>query len=170
MAKKASKDTEEVPVSAGKSAPQTESRAMNPLREFDRLLDTFFDRGGMPSRWEHPLWQRFAALEKGMPKVDVIDRDAEVVVRAEVPGFEREELDVSVTDGAVTIKGDHREESKVEEGEYFHSEISRGSFTRTVALPGEIDADKAAASFKNGVLELTLPKHKKANRRKVEVK
>ncbi|MDR9440721.1 MAG: Hsp20/alpha crystallin family protein [Halomonas sp.] len=134
------------------------------------MLDTFFDRGAMPSRWEHPLWQRFAAFERGMPKVDVIDRDAEVVVRAEAPGFEREELDVSVTDGAVTIKGDHREETKEEEGEYFHSEISRGSFTRTVALPGEVDTDKAEATFKNGVLELILPKLKQANRRKVEVK
>ncbi|MCL7940944.1 Hsp20/alpha crystallin family protein [Halomonas sp. ATCH28] len=167
MAKKASKD---VPVSTEKPSQPSESRAMSPFREFERMLDTFFDRGGMPSRWEHPLWQRFAAFEKGMPKVDVIDRDTEVVVRAEVPGFEREELDVSVTDGAVTIKGEHREESKEEEGEYFHSEISQGAFTRTVALPSEIDADKAAASFKNGVLELTLPKRKKANRRKVEVK
>ena len=167
MAKKASKD---VPVSTEKPSQPSESRAMSPFREFERMLDTFFDRGGMPSRWEHPLWQRFAAFEKGMPKVDVIDRDTEVVVRAEVPGFEREELDVSVTDGAVTIKGEHREESKEEEGEYFYSEISQGSFTRTVALPSEIDADKAAASFKNGVLELTLPKRKKANRRKVEVK
>lgn len=143
---------------------------MSPFREFDRLFDSFFDRGWMPSRWEHPLWQRFAAFEKGMPKVDVIDRDAEVVVRAEVPGYEREELDVSVTDGAVTIKGDHREETKEEKGEYFHSEISHGSFARTVALPSEIDADKAEASFKNGVLELTLPKLKQAHRRKLEVK
>ncbi|MDI5935990.1 Hsp20/alpha crystallin family protein [Halomonas kalidii] len=167
MAKKAPKD---VPVSTKKSPQQSESRAMSPFREFDRMLDSFFDRGWMPSRWEHPLWQRFAAFEKGMPKVDVIDRDAEVVVRAEVPGFESKELDVSVTDGAVTIKGDHRDESKEEEGEYFHSEISRASFTRTVALPSEIDAGKAAASFKNGVLELTLPKLKQANRRKVEIK
>ncbi len=66
MAKKASKDTENVPVSTDKSAPQTESRAMSPFREFDRLLDTFFDRGGMPSRWEHPLWQRFAAFKNGV--------------------------------------------------------------------------------------------------------
>lgn len=174
MAKKAvskdTKDTKDVSVSTGKSAPQAEPRAMSPFREFDRMLDSFFDRGWMPSRWEHPLWQQFAAFEKGVPKIDVIDRDAEVVIRAEVPGFEREELDVSVTDGAVTIKGDHREESKEEEGDYFHSEISRGSFTRTVALPSEIDADKADASFKNGVLELTLPKLKQASRRKVEVK
>lgn len=167
MAKKAPK---EVPVSTESSAQPSESRGMNPFREFDRMLESFFDRGRMPSRWEHPLWERFAAFEKGMPKVDVIDRDAEVVVRAEAPGFEREELDVSVTDGAVTIKGDHREERKEEEGEYFRSEISHGSFTRTVALPGEVDTDKAEASFKNGVLELTLPKLKRANRRKVEVK
>lgn len=167
MAKKASKD---VSVSPESSVQPSESRAMNPFREFERMLDTFFDRGAMPSRWEHPLWERFAAFEKGMPKVDVIDRDAEVVVRAEAPGFEREELDVSVTDGAVTIKGDHREESKQEEGEYFRSEMSHGAFTRTVALPGEVDTDKAEASFKNGVLELTLPKLKRANRRKVEVK
>lgn len=168
MAKKSTKDSNDVPVSSGTSAP--ESRAMSPFREFDRLLDSFFDRGRMPSRWEHPLWERFAAFEKGMPRVDVIDRDAEVVVHAELPGFERDELDVSVTDGAVTLKGDHREETKKEEGEYFHSEISRGSFTRTVALPCEVDADKAEASFTNGVLELTLPKLKRANRRRVEVK
>ncbi|MEQ6918465.1 Hsp20/alpha crystallin family protein [Halomonas aquatica] len=170
MAKKPTKASKDVPVFSGTSAPES-SRAMSPFREFDRMLDTFFDRGWMPSmRGEHPLWERFAAFEKGMPKVDVIDRDTEVVVRAEAPGFDREELDVSVTDGAVTIKGEHREESKKEEGEYFHSEISHGSFTRTVALPCEIDADKAEASFTNGVLELTLPKRKQANRRKVEVK
>ncbi|QFU02411.1 Spore protein SP21 [Halomonas sp. THAF5a] len=167
MAKKASK---EVPVSTESSAQASETRAMNPFREFDRMLESFFDRGRMPSRWEHPLWERFAAFEKGMPRVDVIDRDAEVVVRAEAPGFEREELDVSVTDGAVTIKGDHREQSKEEEGDYVRSEISRGSFTRTVALPGEVDTDQAQASFRNGVLELTLPKRKRANRRRVEVK
>lgn len=170
MAKKPNEGTQDVTVSAGKSPQPTEPRMISPFREFDRMLESFFDRGWMrPMRWEHPLWERFAAFEKGMPKVDVIDRDAEVVVRAEIPGFEREELDVSVTDGAVTIKGEHREETK-EEGEFFHSEISHGSFSRTVALPSEIDADKAEASFKNGVLELTLPKLKQANRRRIEVK
>lgn len=167
MAKKASK---EVPVSTESPAQPSEPRAMSPFRDFDRLLESVFDRGRMPSRWEQPLWERFAAFEKGMPRVDVIERDAEVVVRAEAPGFERKELDVSVTDGAVTIKGDHREERKEEEGEYVRSEISRGSFSRIVALPGEVDIDKAAATFKNGVLELTLPKLKRANRRRVEVK
>jgi len=156
------------------TAPATqapESRGVSPFREFDRFFDSVFDRGWMPMlHRDHPLWERFAAFDKGMPKVDVIERDAEVVVRAEVPGFEREDLEVSVTDRSVTVKGEHRQEKKEEEGEYFRSEITSGSFSRTVALPGDIDADKAEASFKNGILELTLPKRNKANRRKVEVK
>ncbi len=168
MAKKAQKD---VSVTSDNSPQQKEPRSMSPFGDFERLMESFFDRGLMPSkRWEHPLWERFAAFEKGVPKVDVVDRDSEVLVRAEVPGFDNKELDVSVTDGAVTIKGEHGEETREEEGQYFHSEITRNAFTRTVALPSEVDADKASASFKNGILELTLPKLKKANRRKVEVK
>ena len=162
MAKK-SKDTS--------PATQSESREVSPFHEFERFFDGFLGRGGMPSlRWDHPLWERFAAFEKGMPKVDVIDRDAEVVVRAEVPGFEREDLEVSVTDHSVTIKGEHRQEHKAEEGEYFRSEISTGSFSRTVPLPSDIDTEGGEASFKNGILELVLPKLKRASRRNIEVK
>lgn len=162
MAKK-SKDTS--------PSTQSESREVSPFQEFERFFDSFLGRGGMPSlRWDHPLWERFAAFEKGVPKVDVIERDAEVVVRAEVPGFEREDLEVSVTDRSVTVKGEHRQEKKEEQGEFFRSEISSGSFSRTVALPSDIDADRAEASFKNGILELTLPKLKQASRRRVEVK
>ncbi len=152
-------------------APKTESRSVSPLHEFDRFFDNVFDRGWMPMlHRDHPLWERFAGFDKGMPKVDVIERDAEVVVRAEVPGFEREDLEVSVSDRSVTVKGEHRQESKEEEGEFYRSEITTGSFSRSVPLPSDIDADKAEASFKNGILELTLPKLNKATRRKVEVK
>jgi HSP20 family protein len=104
-----------------------------------------------------------------MPKVDVIDRDEEVVVRAEVPGVEKDDLEVSVSDNTVTIKGETKHEQKEEKGNYFRSEISRGSFTRTVTLPGVVDTDKAKASFKDGVLELTMPKGEKARRRTVKV-
>ncbi|MFY0990761.1 Hsp20/alpha crystallin family protein [Halomonas sp. C05BenzN] len=163
-ARKASPGTIDVPSETG-------SHGVTPFRDVDRLFDSLFDRGWMsPMRWEHPFWERFGALEKHAPRVDVINRDGEVVVRAELPGFEREELDVSVTDSSVTIKGERHEESQQEEGEYFRSEISHGAFSRTVTLPCEIDADKAGASFRNGVLELTLPKLKQANRRKLEVK
>lgn len=169
MAKKSSK---EATPATSEPAREPASRSISPFREFDRMLDSFFDRGWWrhPTRWEQPFRERLAALEGQAPKVDLIDRDGDVVLRAEMPGFEREDLDVSVTDTAVTIKGEQRKETKEEEGEYYYSEISRGAFTRTVPLPGEVDADKATASFKNGVLELILPKVKQANRRKVEVK
>jgi HSP20 family protein len=93
-----------------------------------------------------------------------------VVLRAELPGLERENLDVSVTQSTVTVKGETHKESREEKGDYYRSEIAHGTFSRTVALPGEIDADQAEARFHNGILELTLPKLQEAHRRKVEVK
>lgn len=153
-----------------KEAPAT-SRALSPFEEFDRMFDEFFNRGWMrPLRWERPLWDRLAQIEPRMPKVDVVDRDKEVLVRAEIPGVDRKDLDISVTDNTVTIKGQSSSETKEEKGDYFRCEIARGAFARTVALPSEVDADQAEASFREGILELTLPKIKEARRRKVEVK
>src|SRR5690554_4021095 len=144
------------------TAPATqapESRGVSPFHEVDRFFDSVLDRGCMPMlRRHHPLWERFAASDRGMPRVDVIERDAEVVVRAEVPGFEREDLEVSVTDRSVSVKDEHRQEEQEQEGEYYRSERTSGCFSRTVALPGGIDADRAKASFRSGILELTLPR------------
>ncbi|RTR05952.1 Hsp20/alpha crystallin family protein [Halomonas nitroreducens] len=152
-------------------APSRESQVLSPFREMERMLDRMFEHGWMPSwRREHPLWEHFGALESEFPKVDIIDRDAEVCIRAELPGIERKDLDISVTDDSVTIKGESKQERKEETGEYFRSEISQKSYSRTLSLPCAIDADRAEASFTNGLLELTLPKQKQANRRKVEVK
>ncbi|XKE46534.1 Hsp20 family protein [Halomonas organivorans] len=142
------------------------SRPSSPFRELDRMFDSLLARD-----WMHPLrWERLSALEPRLPRVDVLDRDAEVVVRAEIPGIEREDLDVSVTDRTVTIKGESRKETREEEGEFYRCEISRGSVLRTVELPCDIDADQAEASFRNGVLELTLPKIKEAHRRRLDIK
>jgi HSP20 family protein len=92
-----------------------------------------------------------------------------VVVRAEVPGVEKDDLDISVSDNTVTIKGETRREEKEEKGDYYRSEISRGTFTRTVMLPGVVATDKAKAKFKDGVLELKLPKVEKTKRRTVKI-
>ena len=92
------------------------------------------------------------------PRVDVIDREDELVVRAETPGIDKDDLEVSVSEGSVTIKGATRREEKEEKGEYHRCEIMRGTFSRSVALPAEVDADAAQATFKDGVLELTPPK------------
>ncbi|NVF13633.1 Hsp20/alpha crystallin family protein [Vreelandella maris] len=147
-------------------AEASTSRYPSPFRELDRMFDSLLARD-----WMHPLrWDRLSALAPRLPRVDVLDRDTEVVVRAELPGIEREDLDVSVTERAVTIKGESHKESREEEGEYYRCEISSGSVLRTVELPCDIDADKAEANFRNGVLELTLPKIKEAHRRKLDIK
>ncbi|EPC00457.1 heat shock protein Hsp20 [Litchfieldella anticariensis FP35 = DSM 16096] len=167
----AKKNVKEIKPSASETSSASTSQELSPFREFDRMFDRFFDRDWMhPLRWEHPLLDRLAAVGPRVPKVDIVDRDSELVVRAEIPGVAREDLDVSVTDNSVTIKGESHKESKEESGEYYRCEISHGSVTRTVTLPCEVDADKAEASFSDGILELTLPKIKEAHRRKLEIK
>lgn len=104
-----------------------------------------------------------------MPRVDVVDREHEVMVRAELPGVERDALEVSTTNDSVTIKGTTRHEEKQEEGEYVRCETVSGSFARTVSLPCEVDDAKAKARFKDGLLELTLPKAERARRRAIQI-
>jgi HSP20 family protein len=147
------------------------ARAISPFEEMDRWFEQFAPRGWMkPFHREWPSWgEMMAPLETRMPKVDVVDRDDEVLVRAEVPGVEKDDLDVSVSETAVTIKGETRHEEKEEKGDYYRRETTHGSFTRTVALPGTVNAERAKAKFKDGVLELTLPKVEKAKRRNVKI-
>lgn len=146
-------------------------RTLTPFEEMDRWFGSFFPRGWMrPFRTDWPSWGEMAAPFEGrMPKVDVIDRDDEVVVRAELPGVEKDDLDVSISDTAVTIKGETKHEEKEEKGDYYRSEISRGAFTRMVGLPSYVDTENTKAKFKDGVLELTLPKVEKTKRRSIKI-
>jgi HSP20 family protein len=143
------------------------SRMLSPFEGFDRMFDEFLGRG-----WMRPFrrdWLAFPEFEMTMPKVDVIDRDEEVVVRAEVPSVKKEDIEISISGNMVTIKGETKKEEKEEKGDYYRSEISRGSFSRMVSLPAEVDEAKAKAALKDGVLELTLPKLEKAKRRTIKV-
>jgi HSP20 family protein len=147
------------------------SRALSPLEEMERMFEGFIPRGWMrPFHWGQPAWSELARPFEGrVPNVDVIDRDDEVIVRAEVPGINKDDLEVSVTDNAVTIKGETKHEEKEEKGDYYRCEISSGAFTRTVALPGTVSSSDATAKFENGVLELKLPKMEKTKRRTVKI-
>jgi HSP20 family protein len=146
------------------------ARGLSPFEEMDRMFDQYFRRGWMrPWRFEWPAFPEMALPEIKVPKVDVIDRESEVVVKAEIPGIEKKDLDISVGEDTVTIKGETRREEKEEKGDYYRCEISRGAFSRTVALPATVDGSRAKASFKDGVLELTLPKTEKARRHSVKV-
>ncbi len=148
-----------------KAAPAPQ--VVGPLDEMDRWFDDFFSRRWLrPWRWE----SRFPeALSLSMPKVDVVDRANEVVVRAEVPGVEKKDIEVSVSGNMLTIRGETKKETKEEKGDYYRAEISRGAFSRTLVLPAEVDDSKTRAAMKDGVLELTLPKVAKAKRRSIKI-
>jgi len=141
----------------------------NPFEEMERWLEEPFPRGWR-HRWSWPSWGELTRpIESTSPRVDVIDRDDEVVVRAEVPGMRKEDLDISLIDDAITIKGHSEHEEKEEKGEYYRCEIARGAFSRTVGLPAAVDTGKAKASFKDGVLEILIPKVAKNNRRHIKI-
>lgn len=168
MVKENSQET--VPAKA-EPASVRESWGMHPLEEFGRLFDDFSTSRWMrPWRWDRPHSHGLSIMAPRTPRVDVVERDSEVLVRAEVPGIDRKDLDVSVTENTATIKGQSSRETKEESGDYYRCEIERGAFARTVPLPASVDADKAQATFSDGILELTIPKMKESRRRKVEVK
>ncbi|MDA8095312.1 MAG: Hsp20/alpha crystallin family protein [Betaproteobacteria bacterium] len=142
------------------------ARALTPFADMERLMEGFFPGGWLqPFRWEWPAWAEPAP----MPRIDMVNRDGEIVLRAELPGMEKKNLDISVTGNTVTLKGQSRREEKDEKGDYFRQEISQGAFSRTLTLPADVDADKARASFKDGLLELTLPKLEAAKRRSIKI-
>jgi HSP20 family protein len=148
------------------------ARAVSPFEEMkqrmERMYDELLPHGWLhPMRWEWPAWPELPHVR--MPRVDVVDRGTEVVVRAEVPGVDKKDLDVTVTEDAVTIKGATRHEEKEQKGDYYRREISAASFARTVPLPADVDGTQAKAEFKDGVLELVIPKHPAPTRHSIKV-
>ncbi|NOY62734.1 MAG: Hsp20/alpha crystallin family protein [Gammaproteobacteria bacterium] len=150
---------------------QRRGRSVNPFEEMDRLFEGFFPSGWVqPVRSQWPEWSELGAPFEGRtPKVDVVERDDSIVVRAELPGVDRDNLDISLTEDSVTISATTKQESTKEEGDYHRREISQGTFSRTVALPAAVQGDQAKASFKDGVLELVLPKAAPAKRHSIKV-
>jgi HSP20 family protein len=121
-----------------------------------------------------PLRGTPLAWGAGMPAVDVIDKEKEVEVRAELPGIDEKDIDVRLSDGTLTIRGEKKEEREEREegGSYYVSERRYGSFQRSFRIPEGIDHDKVDASFRKGVLTITLPKTPEAQQKakKIEVK
>jgi HSP20 family protein len=145
-------------------------RALRSFEDMEQWFQDMFPRMMRPVNWEWPtISQMPHPFEGKTPRVDVIDRDEDVLVKAELPGVEKKDLDIKVTDHTVTIKGTSRYERKEEKGDYYRSEMAQGIITRTVSLPSEVDGEKAKAVFKDGLLELTLPKIPERNEHKVEI-
>ena len=120
------------------------------MRDFERL----FEPG------ERRSW---------MPRVDVLDRDSDLVVRTEVPGIDPESIDVTVEGGTLTIKGARSFMTEETADSYHRKEIFEGSFERTILLPEGIDSGAVAASSKDGILEISIPKRPEVLPRKVSI-
>jgi HSP20 family protein len=162
------KTTEKSPTTSAKRPA-----GMVALEDLDRWFEDLF-----PRRWLHPFvdrasWPSLSELKAPFaghwPKTDIIDHDHEVVVRAELPGVKKEDLEVSVTDRSVTLRATTKHEEKEEKGDYIRRELSSGEYHRTLALPDDVKADAAKAVFKDGILELTLPKVESAKRKSIKV-
>jgi HSP20 family protein len=92
------------------------------------------------------------------------------VVKAEVPGMDPKHIDISLSDGVLTIKGEKKEEKEEKEANYHLVERSYGAFSRSIRLPSEVQSDKINASYKNGVLKITLPKSEEAKKKEIKIK
>ncbi len=142
-------------------------RELEPFRDFERLRrnmdrfwDSFFERGVRRTE-EEGEW---------LPFLDVAETKDEIVVKAEVPGMDPKDIDISLSDGLLTIKGEKKQEREEKEEDYHLVERSYGTFTRSIRLPKEVRRDKISASYKNGVLKVTLPKSEEAKQKEIKIK
>jgi len=103
------------------------------------------------------------------PAIEVFEKEDKFVVKAELPGMKEEDIDISVVGDTLTIKGERKAESEVKEEDYYCCERSFGSFSRSVAVPPNVDAKKIDASFEDGVLEIGLPKAPEVKPKKVTI-
>lgn len=145
-------------------------RPWDEFREMERRMEEMMRHPLMPLR--QPLsWWRVPTEELAwMPALEIYEKEDKFVVRTELPGMKKEEIDISVLGDTLTIKGERKTESEVKDEDYYRCELCYGKFSRAVTLPSAVQAGKVEASYDNGILEITLPKAAEAKPRKVEVK
>ncbi len=139
-------------------------------REVDRLFDDF-DVGSWRAPFRRSLFDYapFGRLEVKAPAVDVVEKDKEFEITVELPGIDEKDIEVKVANGGLTIRGDKKEQKEEKKKDYYLSERRYGSFERFFSLPDGVDADKIAASFKKGVLTVTLPKTPEAQKQEKKI-
>ncbi len=125
---------------------------------FERLFEDF----ELPSLFEEK--------ETWVPAFDVIEKEKEYIVTAEVPGIDPKDIDITISNDILTIRGEKKKEEESKDENYYYMEREYGTFQRSFRLPNEIKADEVDATYKNGVLKLVLPKAHATNVKKIEIK
>jgi len=141
----------------------------DPLQELDNFsnrLSTFFGRAPIQKRDEDG-WFTQAAWS---PLVDITEDDHEYLIKAELPGIEKDQVKVSVEDGLLVIAGERNSEKEEKNHKYHRMERSYGSFIRSFSLPDDADGTKVKAEYKNGILKVHLPKNEQAKPKSIEIK
>lgn len=129
--------------------------------EMNRLFNVGLTRSGNQEDIVRGAWS---------PSVDIFENKDKIVIEAELAGMKPEDVDVSIENNVITLRGERKFEKNEESENYHRVERSYGSFTRSFTLPRTVISDEADASFENGVLSITLPKREEAKARKVEIK
>lgn len=157
-----------VPVKATPAVPA----AWREFEAFDRVVDRFFEnfpRMTLPNLLGREPWWPMRELHLGMPVVDVYEEKDHVVVKAELPGMTRDDIEVTLTGSTLALKGEKKKEEEVKERDFYRCERSYGSFSRVITLPAEVKPEEVKATFNNGVLEVRLPKTEEAKKKAVKV-
>lgn len=145
------------------------AHAVSPFEEMEKRFEEFFRQ---PFSIFGPSWLPSVKFpESGMisPDIDIFEDGGDVVVKAEIPGMRKEDIEVNLTDEMVTVSGEKKKEETVEKKNYYRVERSHGSFRRSFRLPKEVQSDKAKAKFKDGVLEIRVPKTAEAIKKEKKV-
>ena len=128
--------------------------------EMDRLWNRFFG--------EPPFARTFT--QEWLPSIDMSETKDNFIVKAEIPGMEAKDVDVSISGNLLTIKGEKKKEEEEKDEHHYYAERYYGSFQRVFQLPTNVKPDKVGATFDKGVLKVTLPKVEEAKKKKIEVK
>jgi HSP20 family protein len=134
---------------------------MQMREEMDRLFGQFMRRGeGEEATWGQGMWA---------PPVDIYETDDAFMLKAELPGFTKEDVNIEVHENRLIIRGERKRETEAKEDQYHRLERAYGRFERAFWLPTTVDAEHIQASFKNGVLEMRLPKSEKAKPKQIPI-
>ncbi len=148
--------------------PWKKSGLAGPFREMERM------RRKIDNLWDSLLESSGEGLREGMsewvPSIDLSETKDNIVVQAEVPGMDPKEIDISLSQDILTIRGEKKQGKEEKDENYHFVERSYGAFTRSLRLPRGVQSEKVNASYKNGVLKITIPKTEEAKKKQVKIK
>jgi HSP20 family protein len=156
---------------------KTEKREIEPYRPFgwvspfermEEMFDDFFRRPFGRTLWPS-MPRMIEEIEPGV-SVDIYEEGDNIIVKSDLPGMTKDDIEINLTGDMITISGEKKKEEKVEKKNYFRLERSYGTFRRSFGLPVEVQTDKAKASFKDGVLEVKIPKTEAAKKKEHKIK